>query len=425
MSPVERWLWFWVLVLGVTLGCVFNAQAAFAPTPTKQWALSGGAGWTFSLTESCNSYLVAAYGADKGASQGISLVGVEASLNRCNLAQYGNPFSVIRATQTVSSCPANSTLVGAQCSCNSNFEQVGSTCVNASEVLCNALSGTETYASTPGNVNPGASSCNPTGCAATFGGTVIRVKNAQGQYVTEGAVTFTGGTCTYSAESGVTEDACPGGTQGEVNGVSTCVPYDPKLNTIETVKDSETTEEEGTETTNTTTTSSTTCANGKCTTTTDTTKTVNGVPTTKQTTTNEPQSEFCTKNPKAAQCIEGGQFGGVCGAFTCSGDAVQCAQALASQKLFCAVESLPSEVSAEAAEVVGADIPEGYFINGPSLSAPTPVSGTCALVDVSVNWIFESTLSLELSRFCQYMDSIRLMMGLFGSLAYALIVFRS
>lgn len=209
--------------------------------------------------------------------------------------------------------------------------------VDPQEELCNALSGTETYASGPGNIAPGASSCNASGCMTTFANTLIRVKNAQGQYVTEGAATFTGAVCTYSETTGSAEDTCRGGSSGQVNGVTVCVPYDPSENTIETVGGSESSTTEGGDTTNSTTTSTTTCSNGSCTTTTNVTTNVNGgTPSTKTTTTTEPQTDYCTKNPKATQCSESGSFTGSCtSSFVCKGDAIECATAKAVNDQLC------------------------------------------------------------------------------------------
>lgn len=137
----------------------------------------------------------------------------------------------------------------------------------------------------------------------TFAGTLIRITDRQGVTVTEGAATFTGATCTYSAETGSADDTCPQGYQGEVNGVQTCVPYDPKLNTIETQGGTESEVTEGGDTTNTSTSSSTVCNNGSCSTTTTTTTVVNGgTPSTRTETRTEPQSDFCRDNPRSPQC---------------------------------------------------------------------------------------------------------------------------
>lgn len=342
----------------------------------------------------------------------------------------GNGTSVMWWRLEVATCPANTTLAGNTCTCNAGYVEEGGACVperNEQEELCHALSGQETYVTGAGNLTPGGAVCNPTGCMVTMAETIIRVTTKTGQKIVEGAATFGGGTCEYSAETGATEDDCKGGSKGNVNGVEVCAKYDPNLNTIESVKKSESTVEEGGDTTTTTTTSSTACTNGSCTTTTTTTVNVNGTPTTKTETAKEPQSDFCQKNPRAEQCSDKGSFAGSCGsAPTCSGDAVQCAQAIAAHKLQCAAVELPASVSEAATGVVGAEMPPGLFIAGPTLTPPEamPTAGACPLVDQEIPWIEGYSLTFPISQFCPHMETIRAFLSVFGALAFSLIVFR-
>lgn len=126
---------------------------------------------------------------------------------------------------------------------------------------------------------------------------------------------------------------CP----GEVNGVYTCVKctdiatpekpvtqYDKKTETTTTgTPPNQTTETKNTETKSTHDGSGTVTS----TTTTSTTKTDANGTTTKEegkTEKKESQESFCKENPTVAFCKDG-KWGGGCDAFTCEGDAVQCA----------------------------------------------------------------------------------------------------
>lgn len=355
----------------------------------------------------------------------------------------GTEYSGAYTTRTVPpvtaeyTCPANSTLSGSSCTCTSPYVQNSSNTgceapPDPQEELCNALSGTETYASGPGNIAPGASSCNATGCMTTFANTLIRVRNAQGQYVTEGAATFTGGTCTYSEITGTAEDTCPGGASGQVNGVTVCVPYDGTENTIETVGESESTSTEGDTTTSTSTTSTTTCSNGSCTTTTNVTTNVNGgTPTTKTTTTAEPQDEFCRKNPTATQCKENGSFTGNCNSsFVCKGDAIQCATAKAANEQLCkfkdmlemdtATRALVDKVLAGTWEKNPKDEPRTENLG--SFDQSNPLSGACP-GDIAIS-IATVSVVIPLGSFCPQLQMMGNLLVAFTLLSATVFVFR-
>lgn len=95
------------------------------------------------------------------------------------------------------------------------------------------------------------------------------------------------------------------------------------------------------------------------TTTTTTVKTTNydsaGVPTTTSATTQKieapvtsdkenPVKDFCTKNPTAQMC-QTNSWGGACGAFTCGGDAIQCAIAGEQHRRNCTLFDTPTTLS--------------------------------------------------------------------------------
>lgn len=92
-------------------------------------------------------------------------------------------------------------------------------------------------------------------------------------------------------------------------------------------------------------TTTTSCENGKCTTTTTTNGTSNGgagtsggTSTSGTETKEQPVADYCKDNPKASVCKDSGSsFGGSCGAFSCDGDAVQCAIASEQHQRNCEV----------------------------------------------------------------------------------------
>lgn len=170
-------------------------------------------------------------------------------------------------------------------------------------------------------------------------------------------------------------------------------------------------------------TESTTCTGSACTV--NSTTTTNGQQT-GSTTGTTTKDGLCQASPDNPQCGDDeGSFGGTCDAgYTCEGDAVQCAQALAIREFQCSAKKMPEGVETEAADLLQGRVPDGFHMDGPALAAPTAVTGSCGLTDFQVAWIFESTLSVEMSRFCQFMDAIRAVIGIMGALAFATIVFR-
>lgn len=173
-----------------------------------------------------------------------------------------------------------------------------------------------------------------------------------------------------------------------------------------------------------TTQSATNCKDGKCTTTTTKSTTdANGVTTTSTNSKTESKDDFCTTNPRSSMCLDG-VFGGSCEAgFVCEGDAVQCAQAKAAYETKCAWEKVPDGVQEAYDSVANDSWLSELHTNGPALVTPTPVTGSCALSDFNVSLIGGS-ISVPISRFCQYMDVIRAMIGVLGALAFAVIVFK-
>lgn len=343
-------------------------------------------------------------------------------------------------------CPANSTLVGSSCNCNAGYQQEGGTCVvqqTDEQRYCSEQNGTFAVGVSAPKPSGSSGLSDYTMCYANqyslspCSGTLqpdICAENQDGKWFCTGKVAFnasqpcTGTTTPTTPEavpSPLPEPLPPGKCPGTVNGVTVVVPC--SSTTTKT-----TTEKSGSDSSGNASTESkerqTTCTGaGSCSTTTTTVTTTNGVSVTKTETTTQPKGEFCAQNPGALECGDSSSFGGDCASdFTCQGDAIQCAQALAAKKLQCAAVEVPAEVRDSASSVLGAELPEGLFINGPSLTPPTamPAAGACPLLDQEIPWLGEHKLNFQLSRFCPYMQSIRAFLGLFGALAFALIVFR-
>lgn len=173
---------------------------------------------------------------------------------------------------------------------------------------------------------------------------------------------------------------CAAGTcPGTVNGQSVCVPCDKTKQTESSSSSTSASTTASGATSSTTTTGSesgtsrTDCKDGQCTTTsTTTTIGANGDKTDKTTTTTEPQSDYCTRNPKSDVCKgTESSWGGTCSAFTCDGDAVSCAIAQASWKSACALDIEPtdSKVTAGNAALGAGDRPPGHPALNPDTSS--------------------------------------------------------
>lgn len=251
-------------------------------------------------------------------------------------------------------CPINSS--GATCSCNAGFILSGSSCVSVLQATCNVLAGQTAYVTANGTLTPGQTVCGKDGCNVSMSSTVISyVSKVTGFRVSEGDAQITSTPCTYtdaaaatplnaaSAATVATPSTCKGGSVGAVNGIQTCIPYDPKLNTIETKSTSSSTSATagpaGAASSAVSATSGTTCTGGSCVTSTTTTTTPGDgtAPTTKTDTKTDTKDQFCQDHPADPLCKKSdSSFNGSCGSPpVCSGDAVMCAVAAATFKSTC------------------------------------------------------------------------------------------
>lgn len=249
---------------------------------------------------------------------------------------------------TTYSCPANSTVSGSSCSCNTGYDQSGSSCVDPNVAKCDGKKGGVDLFTGGSLILTGKPYCASSGVASKCGGKVTGawalVKDGVKTWTLE--VTYDGSTCTPapsgSSPTTTTNEAptpCKG-QPGIVNGVSVCIPFSASNSPAETVGSTTTTAPDGSTTSKV---EDTSCVGSKCTTTTTTTTTPpgGGTPTTTVTTQDKPKDDFCAQNPRSPMCIES-SFSGSCSAPpACTGDAVQCAVASATHKTHCALTVAP------------------------------------------------------------------------------------
>lgn len=275
-------------------------------------------------------------------------------------------------------CPAGYTLSGGQCSpdvaysCPSgqNWTLSGSSCTRpdcvAGEVrnegtgLCQAdcvagriVSGTIPVAQSPAYVC--ASGCD------TLPVSVSDQYQSSGSQVWYGQWEMTGAQCSGGGALGIggapASGPCGAGLcWGEFNGALTCVACGATAPKREVAtKTSTSTDAQGVTTTQrqvTTTTDSGDSVKRE----TLTSTSVGGAPAEEETKTEEsPKDSFCEQNPSAPLCKESA-FGGACGAFTCEGDAVQCAMAREQYTRNCALfESASAQSELGNAAMAGTD----------------------------------------------------------------------
>lgn len=283
-----------------------------------------------------------------------------------------------------------------------------------------------------------ASSLNPTicigegsqGCVWKPGGTVPAVC-ANGKCYQWGPFTATGAACDPSsdvpgapesaASAPVTDASCvaKGQCPGTINGTTTCVPCSSKsqesvTSTSTAASSAASGASPSTSTESGTTTTKTECSGSQCTTTTTTsTQKSDGSSEEKTSSKTEPQTDFCAANPKAAVCKgdDDSKWGGACtGGFTCSGDAVQCAQAQASYDLSCAMKTDPlgATVQAGNAAAVAGDRPPGHPADGVEMFNvqgsldQTNVFGSSCPSDISLD-LMGNSFSIPLSHACGFL----------------------
>lgn len=268
-------------------------------------------------------------------------------------------------------------------------------------------------------------------CDATFEGSQAAARfleQGKYHYLAQGQYIYSGFACTGATDkpalTGVPSDTCASGQiMGQVNGKNICVsnstgePQDPHISQPKTSGTTSTTTSnpDGSTTTNTTSTHE----DGSTTT---TSKTVqpNGDTTVTGTTTPpegaDPLDGFCKQNPDAPLCSEKeSKFAGSCdGAFTCEGDAIQCAISQEQHKRNCELfekkttlsdlgdalgngtDSGVNENPAKEANRETINLPSSLDMSGGSITAR-------CMSDKSVQ-VMSTTLIIPFSTICLYLE---------------------
>lgn len=363
------------------------------------------------------------------------------------------------STSTLYSCPANSTLSGTVCNCNSGYVEDGNACVvqqTPEEQHCASINGSPVKASWT-TTNPSLSTrtiCMSNAgysCTATVTGDICGSMGEGQPYLCHGGGVSGGSgggtTCTPSPEPdappplGAPEtdwpDApSPGMCPGTVNGVAVNVPCSSTSTKGTTT--SESNDGEG-NTTQKTENKTTTCnAAGSCTTTITTTTTVNGgTPKTTSSSTTQGKGEFCAGNPGSKECGDGdgSSFGGNCEAsFVCTGDAVQCAMAKEQHRRSCELFEkdsderqayLADKAKGQAGTDQTGDLPGNQTVNiGPGdFDSSDAIGGAQCITDKTVV-IAGRSVSIPLSGMCPYLAYLGQLLVVVGYLLAARILIR-
>lgn len=417
-------------------------------------------GWTYSGQSSSTIYSsasAAAYG--RGAQYCGSSCTVTSAVcySACASASQGwriylsNGSQITNGvSQSGSLCPANSTLSGSSCSCESGYSAANGQCVlpcDGNKVRdsetgtcdCKTILSAGSFMVT-GDVFQG---CNA-GCGMVLrSGWYDKTANTTwGNWSQTGSACSAGEPSVLSANDPKVESAkqCAAGTcPGTVNGQSVCVPCDKSKQTGGTTKSesasqtpsgasapvsSGSSSEESSEETE--------CKDGQCTTNKKTIgKDANGDKTEKNEKTVQPQSKYCEANPKAAVCKgTESSWGGTCGSFSCDGDAVNCAIAQASWKSACSIDidGTDSKVTAGNTALAGGDRPAGHpglnptsSVFSANLDQSNPYGSTCP-GDLPLD-VLGQHFSIPLSTACPSLQFMGQVAVAFALLSAAFIVF--
>jgi len=376
--------------------CYFSASAHAVIPATQGTEYSCGiAGWYPARSPACTAYMeyrnigVTGFHFVKNATQ------VDASCRLDKVLDSGSVFynnaACTYGTRPALSCPANSTIAGSSCTCNTGYQE------NSDSTSCLPSTPPPPPCDPPNVIRDGV--CGPPdppkcnyppgagmpdtlfqmGGGANYKGGYICYLNCEavpdmrgqkdGKWFHWGPYTSTGATCANSTgdstggqptpdnPDGVPPppdpdapprdppppppepppEQCKKGTcPGSINGTTVCMPCQetrspqpvPGAPPKTPPTPPDPTGNNAPPDTKNTTQSATNCKDGKCTTTTTTSTTDSaGVTTTNSHSKTESKDDFCTSNPRSSMCIDGA-FGGACaGGFVCDGDAVQCAMA--------------------------------------------------------------------------------------------------
>lgn len=298
------------------------------------------------------------------------------------------------------------------------------------------------------------------GCETSFNGSgpdSRRLVDGVYRYFYKGSFTYTAVQCSAGSSPPVgplPPETCPTGqTMGQVNGQNVCVksdgnPGDPNgPQTTPTPPPPDTTTKSPTVTnpdgTTTQTTITTTTTNNITTTDTTTTNTgTDGTQTVSTTSTSsptpdappkDPMDDFCVKNPTVEVCRKkkDGEFGGTCGAFTCTGDPIQCAIAREQHTRNCTLFTTETSLSTLGNELGSgtdsgvsanpANLENRTIINLPTALDKSKVFGSACMADLSVQ-VMSSSITIPFSNLCPYMEMMGKIVVAFSMLSAARIV---
>jgi len=142
-------------------------------------------------------------------------------------------------------------------------------------------------------------------------------------------------------------------------------------------------------------------------------------------------SGFCKENPDSPMCKKSA-FGGSCGAWTCDGDAIQCAIAKEQHQRAC---KLIDDHTSQEAQLyasskgkdgnVTADLPGNSSLSFGSehYDSTALLGGGSCVSDLSVE-VFGKVVSLPLSNVCPYVQWLRIILLAIGALLWMVIVFK-
>lgn len=349
----------------------------------------------------------------------------------------GAPYSAGLQGVIDATCSPGSQPVGARCECGLGMKPgPGGTCVRHSCFAPGAYSVVTQPDVVVANVGPicmDGCSVNPSTVKASIDGTLY----ATWPYVSTGQ--FCGGPPPFDSspvstgnDSNPAPAQCPANQcPGSVNGASVCVPCKNTSAPSAAASSSQSGNPNapgGAAPTDTT--SSTTCDGLKCTTTTITRDSAGAVVGTK--TEDKPQPSFCKDNPESPLCKKSG-FGGSCGAYTCDGDAIQCAIAERIHKSACELENQDAALVAAGNAAIGGGLrPDGHPANDPEVRSiafgtvidqSDPIGGGCP-VDQPVA-VGPVTVVIPWSKACTSLQMLGTIVTAFSMLAAAFVVFRS
>lgn len=342
----------YVLRLLVGLAFWFLLASAHALVPKVQWEFKGASSdpWVSSASSACSTWMDTLNLTDTSYIHSLNSVSVGSDgvangcyqklVNRSNGA-VANPNQLIALTKrsVTPYCPSNSSASGTGCACNQGYgeDSTHTFCVGMTDLeqFCQQHAAAKNTFNQWGTVGrsspmPTASCYKPDppfegpdaakGCQTVLKDVIAAPREGDPALKDWSATgVMTGATCedalATDAAPKSSDDPCPNGFPGTVNGQQRCIAVEPDKG-IEGVKGTSQTTADGTKID---TKETTKCEGSICTTTTNTTTTTSGGTVTNSTTSRtESLSDKCAKDPKNDVCkkTQGGA-GGATSSMTC------------------------------------------------------------------------------------------------------------